>query len=588
MASESIGVTEAMPGCPVDSGLIVPPGYDLSDNGVIQASTHFTAAGEPVEKRHIVALAPVVISERLIDVNDGHERLEVQWLRDGRWKEHTADRAAIMDTRQLVGLSAVGLPVYSGNAKELQEYLVHFEVCNLKTLPLALVSSNLGWQGRHGEAGFLWGRTLIDDAKKPAGNGISFEGSDEGGEEVADGFIQSGSFDGWLEGVAPIADHPRVLLGLYASLASPLLLLLGCPNFVVDWCGPTSRGKTTTLRVAASVWGNPIERSRGSCLFAWDSTRVWIERAAAMLNGLPLILDDTKRAKKATDVAQTLYDFAGGQGRGRGSIKGTRRRGSWASILLSSGEAPAVSFTQDGGTVARCLEVWGSPFGRADENNAELVARLNLAARDNFGWAGPEFVQVVLDSRQDWEGWRSEYRRVQAHYVERAGSNSVGIRYAEYVGLIDVAARLATAALELPWGYRDVIDAVWDDLLGESVSADRAVEALRLVSSWAQSHPSAFYARLTAGNQRDPAQGWAGRWESSEDWEDIAFFPGRLETILRDGGFEPEPILRAWKDRAFLDCSSDTATRRTKRVRIDREPVWCIVIRRIAIEEAGG
>ena len=51
-----------------------------------------------------------------------------------------------------------------------------------------------------------------------------------------------------------------------------------------------------------------------------------VERSAAMLDYLPMFLDDTKRARKPEEVGKTLFDYASGVGRGRGP-GGCRRRG---------------------------------------------------------------------------------------------------------------------------------------------------------------------------------------------------------------------------------------------------------------------
>ena len=51
--------------------------------------------------------------------------------------------------------------------------------------------------------------------------------------------------------------------------------------------------------------------------------------------------------------------------RGRGSPQGVQRTTRAHGVLLSTGEAPATSFTNDGGTRARTLCLWGSPFGGA-------------------------------------------------------------------------------------------------------------------------------------------------------------------------------------------------------------------------------
>jgi uncharacterized protein (DUF927 family) len=115
----------------------------------------------------------------------------------------------------------------------------------------------------------------------------------------------SGTWEGWLAAVEAARPFPVVWLPLYAALVPPLMRFLPTlPNFILDLCGSTSQGKTTSLRLAASAWGSPDERD-GGLVRSWDNTRVWIERTAAFLGHLPLLLDDTKRARRAEDVGKT-------------------------------------------------------------------------------------------------------------------------------------------------------------------------------------------------------------------------------------------------------------------------------------------
>jgi len=137
-------------------------------------------------------------------------------------------------------------------------------------------------------------------------------------------------------------------LSLQQVLAPQLqqsLLILQAPNFIVDWANRTSTGKTTALRVGASAWGNPDERAGHTVLPSWDASRVWVERASGLLSGIPLFMDDTKRAKNSKMVSELLYTVAGGRGRGRGNTTSLAATCSWRTVLLSSGEAPATSFS---------------------------------------------------------------------------------------------------------------------------------------------------------------------------------------------------------------------------------------------------
>jgi hypothetical protein len=71
-----------------------------------------------------------------------------------------------------------------------------------------------------------------------------------------------------------------------------------------------------------------------------------------------------------------------------------------------------------------------------------------------------------------------------------------------------------------------------------------------------------------------------------EDWETIAFLPHKLGEILKSHGFEPDAILRTWRDREWLEVSSDHS-RYQKRISMGGDKPWAVVIRRKAVDEAG-
>jgi uncharacterized protein (DUF927 family) len=101
-------------------------------------------------------------------------------------------------------------------------------------------------------------------------------------------------------------------------------------------------------------------------------------------------------------VANIMYEVATGQGRGRANVWSTAYLRFWRTVLLSTGEAPAVSFTQDDGTRARCLEIRGAPFGDTSQETATVVNQLNAAIKGNYGHAGVMFVQWLVRHRNAW------------------------------------------------------------------------------------------------------------------------------------------------------------------------------------------
>jgi hypothetical protein len=280
--------------------------------------------------------------------------------------------------------------------------------------------------------------------------------------------------------------------------------------------------------------------------------------------------------------------------RGRGNTKSLALTRTWRTVLLSSGEAPATSYTQNGGSRMRCLEVRGAPFGREDKDTRRLVDRLNASIHAHYGHAGPAFVAWLMRHRQDWGQLADQYRESIERYAERADAPQAG-RLAAYAGAIDVAASVVHEALHLPFAYRDPLENLWDDIAGEAADAGGDTRALRDVMSWAHAHMESFVGRHKldgGGEPRTPPGGWAGRWEvnvrgqDDEAWESIAFHPTVLKQVLREQDYEPEAILAGWRERGWLEVGTDRR-RYTKQIRVLTERPHMVVIRREAVEEAG-
>lgn len=304
------------------------------------------------------------------------------------------------------------------------------------------------------------------------------------------------------------------------------------------------------------------------------------------VSGMPLILDETKRAKKKTDVKDTIYGVANGRGRSRGSKKGLALSYSWRTILLSTGEQRATSFTEDGGTRARVLSVWGSPFGRQNEATGAMVNQLNLGIKRHYGHAGRRMVEWLLENRARWGDWKAEYRALAEKYLQKAGDDPVAGRYSEYFAVLELAGRLAHEALELPWAYRNPIERLWDELMDGAQDADQALAALEYVTDWAHAHQGEFHGRWEGNlvGAVTPLHGLAGRWDK-HDWGFIGFLKPRLKQVLAEGGWDLDATLRLWADRGWLELDEG---RLTKKGRMGGACLNLVQIRRRAVEAIHG
>jgi hypothetical protein len=183
--------------------------------------------------------------------------------------------------------------------------------------------------------------------------------------------------------------------------------------------------------------------------------------------------------------------------------------------------------------------------------------------------------------------WKNDYQADLNKYRELANSanNPFAGRMAPYFASIATAARLAHAALTLPWNYSDPIEPLWKQIVKEAGEANLGAAALRFVMDWAVAHQEDFYRTKVSTHQ--PPQGWAGRWDLSPplpnkepSWTMIGFMRHRLTELLKSNGFEPESIIRVWQANGWLQTSKekDGTVRRTTRKRVGDENAHLICI----------
>jgi putative DNA primase/helicase len=409
---------------------VFPPGYAGSAGALV-----LVGPDAPV-------VAPMVLTSIEVDSDSSQRYVEVGCREpSGEWIRRTVPRRTVRDARQILDLANCGFPVTSRTTVATSEYLAAFETANAANLPRTNSVSHTGWSP-DGSAFVLGRETLVAEGTGPT---IRFRGADEGAEGLVAGFAARGTLAGWREAIDGVAEYPLPRFVLTASFAPPLLSILGVQPFVIDHAGETSTGKTTELRLAGSVWGAPD--GPAAVMLTWNGTRTWIDCAAGVFRGVPLILD-SKTADDPAVVARLIYALTQGRSRGRGTVAGLAARQVYNTILLSIGECPLVAQVTDPGVRGRGVTFTGLAFGRVDAATAARVADLRRQLDQHFGHAGRALVQHLLDHPEVRDQVCRDYDAVVARLQKRAGG--LIARLAESVAVVSVASRLAHAVLG--WG----------------------------------------------------------------------------------------------------------------------------------------
>ena len=550
-------------------GWQAPPGWHVQRTGIFGPGKD----GTPVH----VSSVPLVPIGRLVDVDTGDYYARLTWpaWRSG-WHDAVIRMLALSDARALLSaVSGQGGGVHTRNAAAVSEFILEAIEQNAEVLPVEQVAQRCGWIG----GGFLLGAEWYGEGQ------VALQVAPGSGEEQASqSLTKAGTFEGWLAAVD--VESPDLHLAVYASIASILVEHCGTARgWIIDWSGETSTGKTTIQRVAASVWGDPTD---GGVLQSWNTTRARAEGLAAFWRNLPLILDDTKNARAPSDVAALLYQHSQGQAKGRArpgegsQAVGLRRSATWCSVLLSTGEQPATSFTEDAGSRARCLTLTGAPM--ASDAEARSVT---LGVLDHHGHLGRRVVAHLIGIIQEVQLLYS--MRLVEFVDELVDAGPVAARLAGLLALLDTARVLAEAV-----GYPErpgVMARAVEAAKRGARDSDRPLEALRAVLEHCAAHSTSLYGRHEMsrdGSVIVPARGWLGAWPRADERRAASWGLAVLETALLDilqrRGFDTGVIDR-WLERGWI--ARDAGKSRRLRVRIDGTRVRAVAFTPEAIALAG-
>ena len=377
-------------------GAVEPDGFSVSLNEGIQKTA--LTFGESVMIP--IASELVVITRKLENVDDGQEKLEITFRRNGRFKSIRIPRSAGLNKTQLIRYADSGLPVNSGNAEDMVSYLSAYEAKNNSCIPCIRSIDRIGWVGMEFYPYHMDGEMELEtDAASVS--------------QMIGGLTQAGSYEAWLKAAETVRAGSISRAILAGSFASPLLHWLKHRVFLQHVWHDSRGGKTATLKMALSVWGDPAR-----LLTSYHATAVGLERSCAAMMHLPLGLDELQAlAEKRMTVESIVYSLGNGFGKLRGAKNGGLQKTlQWRNIILSTGEMPLIRESSMDGVGSRVLELYGRPI--ADEATAR---ELHQVSERNYGHVGKRYIEYLAEeilSEKDTldELYRNMQNRLRKEY----------------------------------------------------------------------------------------------------------------------------------------------------------------------------
>jgi uncharacterized protein (DUF927 family) len=550
-------------------GLTVPDNYEIDGGKVFFLRK--TKKGET--QREIVIQHPIWVAERITLLQSGEMVIRLGFELNQRVKHIEISRKTIAKSSEITDLANKSVFVNSDNAKKLSAFLMALELDNLAIIPEIIGVSSFGWMKVGDTKCFVFPEGCItrDGNDNDASKNVKVIFPDQETKIVASGIGKKGKFEKWKSALNLANPFPYVKTVVIAALASPLLEAAGLENFVIHLGYPSSAGKTIALRIAMSCLGDPRR-----LVLNWNATPVGVERTSAMLNHLPIALNETKSIKnrdKATVIRNIIYQHSEGVGRTRGNKTGQiQQTPRWNNIMLSTGESNISALVEDGGIRARVLDLPGKPFKEKSHEMKKLVEKLESAVSDNYGHAFPAFIQSILDHPDSLVSLKN---RINELKEETSGKLPVGVggRLGNIVAFLIASGELVIEILDLEWDLEDVKETLLSCATQVATEESEGVRAANFAYSFAVANREKDLNRKVLDTVTFRGS-TIGRFDGNE----LQFIKSELSKILKENGFSPNGIYKEWLDKGWIETTNSKdhafSTQRT----IQHKRDWCVVL----------
>jgi putative DNA primase/helicase len=265
------------------------------------------------------------------------------------------------------------------------------------------------------------------------------------------GYCASGTLLDWQTAIADrCVGNSRLIFSVSVAFAAPLLHLMEVEGGGFHLRSQSSSGKTTALRVAASVYGDKTFMRK------WKATVNGLETIAFQHNDTLLCLDEIGETS-AHSLGEAAYMLANGSGKGRSRADGGLRDTlTWKLLFLSSGEISLTAHMEEAGKRIRAgqevrlaeIPVDTGKYGVFENlhgfpNGAAFSEALTRDAQRYYGTAIREFLKKVTEDPEGAKSLMATYMKAFLSYVPENSPGQI-LRVAGRFALVAAAGELAT------------------------------------------------------------------------------------------------------------------------------------------------
>lgn len=461
----------------------------------------------------------------------------------GRTSHITAKLSDLGSAELRKGLQGQGLMVdlHARALLTISDFLMSW-IKKLQDTKDAVISSvPFGWSMQGGKLkGFVYANQMFT----PTGS----ETSTNTDPELQRQYSPNGDVQPWLDAAKLITDQKRPGLDaiVASAFAAPLVRFTGHSGLLLSAFSMESGiGKSTALKVAQAVWGNPIK-----AIQSLSDTQNSVLHKLGELKSLPMYWDELKSEEDTKKFIDTVFRLTLGKEKSRMNSRVEQRSvGTWETMLVSASNdslLDGVAFRSRASTagIYRIFEYTLPPAlpGAPGQINISLAQRVVSKLHDNYGGIGLDYA--------DYLGSNIAHVDQSLSAMSTMVEHEVSAKPDERFWVATIATLLQGAAYANSQGYTNIDEIALKAFLYQTLAGMRGTRQSTNVDMRQQSNVVAVLGRFLNENRRNTI---------------------RTNTIHRQKGRPQQGQISVLSDMSKLDSLSVHVGEDDKVIRIGRE-----------------
>lgn len=399
----------------------------------------------------------------------------------------------------------------------------------------------LGWQVVEGKNTFLYDETALNNGKhaKCIRDVTSFK---NGSEAEYNKLITNV--------VIPSKELSLAYaLGFSGVIISRLAKYRDLGVIIVGLSGKSTTGKTTSLQLIASIWGDT--RDSSSFFVRNDASGLGFKAQYAGMYGVPCLFDDITTNEKL-DMSDFIYSSAKGQGRIVSNTKGQvdRSRLGFSGICITTSEMALTEHTRkDQGLFARLLD-----FGEISwTKSAQESDTIKNTVFENYGFKGIKFAKKI-ENIPDEILLKLYDKALEEILPKLPVTDSFSSRVAKKYAAIKVTMDLHNKIFQHQLPTEEVIDMVLNLEITQVKSRDIVREAHDYLKEYFYTAKNCFDVKYKGGELvKAKSFKRTGVAVYKDDGLHLYIPTGTARAILSEADYKQfKTYKKAWRDRGML------------------------------------